>query len=456
MLLLFCKGNGAVIRCAKSFRVRLEGKRMCKGLSFLEERARYLAITMLDLFANENTSVSHSQAPAASISSWNKSILLFFAKYTMDRKKCCKSHGSALLCLLFFVVLIPGLTLAKISSSEIDQWSVTQIDIVKFNYLWTLKNFSLYTEEEGENLKSPLFSASMQNDRHSWSVLLYPRGYSNSNQLSVFVQYASGDAPTLKADYKISILNSSYEEVATVKGSKLFNRVGEAYGSRTMIRRSYVLNAANGVLPNDELAIYVEVAVYLGKSDMNGDCDFISHRNKSEERFSDHLKQFLMNPKLSDVKLEAIGGQLYPAHSIVLASRSSVFEQLIFANDVANKVIQTNITPDLMPEFLRFLYTGRVEKFDENAEALLSISHAYGLSDLKQLTEKRICHTINLGNSISIALLAEKYGADDLKRKALNFISAHVAEYLSSADFQNLEKNHPELLIELLSAIVNK
>ncbi|XP_031777105.1 uncharacterized protein LOC100679029 isoform X2 [Nasonia vitripennis] len=74
--------------------------------------------------------------------------------------------------------------------------------------------------------------------------------------------YVTGNALRVKAEYKISILNSSYDEIQTIGAFGTFDRNGVKYGSPSIIGRDYVLNATNHVLRNDELAIYAEVTEF--------------------------------------------------------------------------------------------------------------------------------------------------------------------------------------------------
>ena len=47
--------------------------------------------------------------------------------------------------------------------------------VVKFNYMWTISNFSFCREEMGEVLKSSTFSAG-QHDKLKWCLRVNPKG----------------------------------------------------------------------------------------------------------------------------------------------------------------------------------------------------------------------------------------------------------------------------------------
>lgn len=59
-----------------------------------------------------------------------------------------------------------------------------QVKVIKFNYMWTINNFSFCREEMGEVLKSSTFSAG-SNDKLKWCLRINPKGISLTN-LDVF------------------------------------------------------------------------------------------------------------------------------------------------------------------------------------------------------------------------------------------------------------------------------
>ena len=61
---------------------------------------------------------------------------------------------------------------------------------VKFNFVWTIKNFSARPEETGKSLFSSMFNIQAPDDiKSDWKLRLYPKGFHSgySKFLSVFV-----------------------------------------------------------------------------------------------------------------------------------------------------------------------------------------------------------------------------------------------------------------------------
>lgn len=59
---------------------------------------------------------------------------------------------------------------------DYNEWNgILQVKVIKFNYMWTINNFSFCREEMGEVLKSSTFSAG-SNDKLKWCLRINPKG----------------------------------------------------------------------------------------------------------------------------------------------------------------------------------------------------------------------------------------------------------------------------------------
>ena len=81
----------------------------------------------------------------------------------------------------------------------------------------------------------------------------------------------------------------------------------------------------------------------------------------------DYYDSMLTEGTLSDITLQA-GGQSFPVHKLFLASRSPVFEAMFRYNvkeTAESRVVIEDIDADVIRQMLKFLYTGRVENWDD-------------------------------------------------------------------------------------------
>lgn len=99
------------------------------------------------------------------------------------------------------------------ASSVAENWCYTQVKVIKFNYVWTISNFSFCREEVGETLKSSTFSAG-PNDKLKWCLRVNPKGLDEESKdyLSLYLLLVSCCKSEVRAKFKFSILNAKGEE----------------------------------------------------------------------------------------------------------------------------------------------------------------------------------------------------------------------------------------------------
>lgn len=73
-------------------------------------------------------------------------------------------------------------------------------------------------------------------------------------------------------------------------------------------------------------------------------------------------------------------------------------------------------------EFLRFVYSGRVEKLDDVACELLYASTKYNVPDLAPLCVSSLCRRLSHANILETVLLAELHNENELKLFCIDYI----------------------------------
>ena len=142
------------------------------------------------------------------------------------------------------------------------------------------------------------------------------------------------------------------------------------------------------------------------------------------------------------------------AHRAVLAARSPVFAKM-FSHDMkestTNIVDMPDIEPDVLKEFLTYLYTYDSPNIKNHAASLLDFAEKYQLPHLKSLCEQRLSYDLQINNAAKNLLLAQTYGAKQLKQNALLYISKHSA-IQQTAEWGKVKEN-AELLAELVKVM---
>jgi len=208
-----------------------------------------------------------------------------------------------------------------------ESWCFTQVKVVKFSYQWTICNFSFCREEMGEVLKSSTFSAG-QNDKLKWCLRVNPKGLDEESKeyLSLYLLLMSCNKSEVRAKFKFSILNAKREETKAMESQRAYKFVqGKDWGFKKFIRRDFLMDEANGLLPDDKLTLYCEVSVVADSVNIFGQSSSVQFK-VPECKLADDLGQLFENCQFSDVVLSC-GGREFNCHKAILAARSQVFKQ---------------------------------------------------------------------------------------------------------------------------------
>lgn len=178
-----------------------------------------------------------------------------------------------------------------------ESWCYTQVKVVKFSYMWTISNFSFCREEMGEVLKSSTFSAG-QNDKLKWCLRVNPKGLDEESKeyLSLYLLLMSCNKSEVRAKFKFSILNAKREETKAMESQRAYKFVqGKDWGFKKFIRRDFLMDEANGLLPDDKLTLFCEVSVVADSVNIFGQSSSVQFKetnNNTHYNPVDTYKEF--------------------------------------------------------------------------------------------------------------------------------------------------------------------
>lgn len=98
----------------------------------------------------------------------------------------------------------------------------------------------------------------------------------------------------------------------------------------------FLLDEANGLLPDDKLTIFCEVSVVADSVNISGQSNAVQFK-VPECKLSEDFGALFESQKFSDVTLAVIPGKEYQAHKAVLAARSPVFAAM-FEHEMEERV----------------------------------------------------------------------------------------------------------------------
>ncbi|KAJ8414228.1 hypothetical protein AAFF_G00050980 [Aldrovandia affinis] len=332
---------------------------------------------------------------------------------------------------------------AEMSSGPVaESWCYTQIKVVKFSYMWTINNFSFCREEMGEVIKSSTFSSGA-NDKLKWCLRVNPKGLDEESKdyLSLYLLLVSCPKAEVRAKFKFSILNAKGEETKAMESQRAYRFVqGKDWGFKKFIRRDFLLDEANGLLPDDKLTLFCEVSVVQDSVNISGQ-NTMNMVKVPDCRLADELGGLWENSRFTDCSL-CVAGQEFQAHKAILAARSPVFSAMFeheMEESKKNRVEINDVEPEVFKEMMCFIYTGKAPNLDKMADDLLAAADKYALERLKVMCEDALCTSL----------------ADQLKTQAVDFINYHAAEVMETSGWKSMVASHPHLVAEAYRSLAS-
>ncbi|KAF8763518.1 protein roadkill-like [Argiope bruennichi] len=348
---------------------------------------------------------------------------------------------------------------SEAAQSVAESWCYTQVKVIKFSFMWTINNFSYSREEMGEVLKSSTFSAG-SNDKLKWCLRVNPKGLDEESKdyLSLYLLLVSCNKTEVRAKFKFSILNARKEETKAMESQRAYRFVqGKDWGFKKFIRRDFLLDEANGLLPDDKLTLYCEVSVVADSINISGQNSAIQFK-VPECHLSDDFGNLFEGQKFSDVVL-SVNGREFAAHKAILAARSPVFCAM-FEHEMEekkqNRVEITDMDHEVLREMLHYIYTGKVSNIENMAEDLLAAADKYALDRLKVMCEEHICANLSVLTAAEVLILADMHSAEQLKAHVIDFINMHATDVMETPGWKAMINSHSHLVAEAFRALATQ
>jgi speckle-type POZ protein len=180
---------------------------------------------------------------------------------------------------------------------------------------------------------------------------------------------------------------------------------------------------------------------------------------KGERHVLSHLSKLLETQSMADVtfivKNEEIG-----AHSAIVFSASSVLSTMLekdkFKGHTRTVEIE-DMEPVVFKEMLRYLYTGRAPKMDEDemTEPLFLAANKYQIEGLKDLCEQSLISTLDEQTIVHYLVLAHLHSAPQLLEASFKFLVEHKKEVWTRPEWKELMKSYPDLFFQASNRMIS-
>lgn len=331
---------------------------------------------------------------------------------------------------------------------------LTRVSLGRYHIEWVIENFTFFDKETNEKIESPVFKTG-PNSLLEWCFELYPKGVKNHEGfVSIYVSPLFVGPAT--ATYQLSILNEKKEKYGTRDSKKqIFTKKTGGWGYHEFLKRDILLDAKNGLLPENNLRILCELNVV--ENPVNN-TKILMNREAKLTELSNDLSNLLATSDMSDVVI-SVGEKSFKVHRIILAARSPVFGAMFkhdLAENITNTINITDIEPDVIEQVIHYLYSGRCSRIEELAADILPVADKYDLKGLKELCEEFLRSNITAENVVRYLILADMHTAKVLKVEAIEYISKNSKDVLKSLSWKTVTVSHPSIVPEVYSAIIDK
>ncbi|KAK2161622.1 hypothetical protein LSH36_113g04013 [Paralvinella palmiformis] len=232
---------------------------------------------------------------------------------------------------------------------------------------------------------------------------------------------------------------------------------GKDWGFKKFIRRDFLMDEANGLLPDDKLTIFCEVSVVGETVNISGQSTCTPVKVPSC-KLSDDMGMLFERKTFSDVTL-CVGCHEFQAHKAMLAARSPVFNAM-FEHEMEEKKLGRveilDVDHEVMEEMLRFIYTGEAPNLDKMADDLLAAADKYDLERLKVMCEEALCSSLVVDNVSEVLVLADLHSAQQLKTHAIDFINSHATDVMETSGWKQMVLSQPHLVADAFRALASQ
>ncbi|KFK26137.1 hypothetical protein AALP_AA8G208400 [Arabis alpina] len=331
-----------------------------------------------------------------------------------------------------------------------------------------------YSLAKGVGIGKYVASETFMVGGYSWAIYFYPDGKSpedNSAYVSLFIALASEGAD-VRALFELTLVDQSGNNKHKVhshfgraleSGPYTLKYRGSMWGYKRFFRRTGL--ESSDYLKDNSLLVRCRVGVV--KSHTEGPRSYNIPVPVSD--LGQQLGNLLECGKGCDVTFK-VGEETFPAHKLVLATRSPVFRAQLFGPLGDRNTQCINIEDMESPIFkvlLHFIYWDELPDMQELmgtdsksgstlvAQHLLAAADCYALERLKAICESKLCEGIAINTVATTLALAEQHHCFQLKAVCLKFVAlpANLKAVMQTDGFDYLKKSCPTLLTELLEYV---
>ncbi|WOG94151.1 hypothetical protein DCAR_0313444 [Daucus carota subsp. sativus] len=170
--------------------------------------------------------------------------------------------------------------------------------------------------------------------------------------------------------------------------------------------------------------------------------------------FKDHIHTDI-NVKPGDF------GPSIPAHRALLASRSSIFKNMLEPDSYittdhppGGTITLAELNYEELQCLLEFLYNGDLskEKVEKHVYSLSIAADKYEIPYLQRFCESQMLRGLNLSNVLNVLEISDTCSSLNLREEALNFIVRNMGDIIFLPSFEEFALKNPHLTVQITRA----
>ncbi|KAI3382587.1 hypothetical protein SNEBB_002254 [Seison nebaliae] len=339
------------------------------------------------------------------------------------------------------------------STSGCSSATVTDRRRSQFSFFWRLNDYQaiVSSAKNGRYIKSGVFEDPLEVDNANlWRLLLYPAGSKgHDSHMSLYLKLENEPKVFVKTLVEFSLFDENDELLVMKRAYFHFNRVcGKGFHQFFPItkipesRYSIVCQVTTFGCPVN-LKLYGELPLHL----------LYHNKTVDHEHMTDLLTsmaQLLNEMDLSDVTIKTQTADM-KAHKIILASRSSVFKEMLkpdLMQKLDSLIDLSDTSVASVRSMLKYIYSGQVEIRPEIAVELYLLAAKFKINGLYTMCKEYLFANTDLDNVIDVLIAAHITRSQDLVESAWTIL-LHNKHLLDEQKWNRL-KEYPDLLLQFV------
>lgn len=318
-----------------------------------------------------------------------------------------------------------------------------------------------YSLKRGIGIGNFVRSATFTVGGHSWAIRFYPDGVTEGTRMfaAVALELMDKDEAKVRVFYDLFLVRNTgrSESIMCAKSIARVFRLRNYF----VARESKLEVPCRGYILEDRMTIECHLTV-VKESELcrtKGGLEIQVPPSELSEQFG----KLLLDEEGSDV-IFSVRGETFPAHKIVLATRSPVFKAQLYGKMKETKarcVTVEDMQPAVFKALLSYIYTDALpvlddyidgDDYSEIVKHLLVAADRYAIDRLKLLCASVLVQHLRVETVATTLALADQHGCQSLKDTCIEFMapSDKMRAVVATQGYASVKRTCPSIIADVV------